>query len=414
MKSPWGLAAALIVLAVGASAAEWTWEQCVAQAGAANPDLASGRLLRDQARQNAWKSVNGLLPAASLSNSWEDSKGAGGASRWNAGLGASLSLSLDAVSDMRSASASLRVSEANLRKASADLRLQLRRAFTRLHAAQQALAASEKIKALRLHDSELVDLRYQSGRESKGNRLRAKVQLASADAELAQARRELRLSRRELLRRLGREDFEELTAAGAVKARALPPPPDDPAVLLSLRPEIAAAQASVDVRRADRLAARSAFFPSFSAGYSRTRSGPTEFPSARYSWAASATVSYPLFGSGPTASLHAVQSANLGLEAAQRQLESARQAGLLDVESAWADYASAVEQQEIALLRLDAARQRNEEADVRYASGLLSFDLWEPIVNERVEAERSAIGVVKTAADAEAAWDRALGRALGE
>ena len=88
--------------------------------------------------------------------------------------------------------------------------------------------------------------------------------------------------------------------------------------------------------------------------------------------------------------------------------------GLSELEAAWADYASAVDQNTIALARLEAARQRNDEANVRYASGLLSFDLWEPIVNERVEAERSAIAAVKTSVDAEAAWDRALGRALGE
>ena len=172
--------------------------------------------------------------------------------------------------------------------------------------------------------------------------------------------------------------------------------------------------AAVDARRADRLASRSAFFPTLSASYSRTRTGPTELPTARYSWSAGATLSYPLFGSGPTASFHAAKSASQGLEAAERQLDAARLTGLSELEAAWADYASAVDQNTIALARLEAARQRNDEANVRYASGLLSFDLWEPIVNERVEAERSAIAAVKTSVDAEAAWDRALGRALGE
>ena len=167
----------LLLVAGPGRSADMTWEACVAQAEKANPDLSASRLARDQARQALWKSVNGVLPSASLSNSVDDSKGATGASRWSAGLSAELSLSLSDVSDLRSASASLRLSEANLRKASADLRLQLRRAFTRLYIAQQALTASEQIRVLRAHDAELVDLRYQSGRESRGNRLRARVQL---------------------------------------------------------------------------------------------------------------------------------------------------------------------------------------------------------------------------------------------
>ena len=63
---------------------------------------------------------------------------------------------------------------------------------------------------------------------------------------------------------------------------------------------------------------------------------------------------------------------------------------------------------------LVAARQRNDEADVRYGSGLMSFDIWEGIVSDRVSAERSALSARRAAMDAETAWHRALGRALGE
>ena len=60
------------------------------------------------------------------------------------------------------------------------------------------------------------------------------------------------------------------------------------------------------------------------------------------------------------------------------------------------------------------ARQRNDEADIQYASGLLSYNNWELIVSDRVSNESQILSALKNAMDAETSWNRALGRALGE
>jgi outer membrane protein TolC len=84
------------------------------------------------------------------------------------------------------------------------------------------------------------------------------------------------------------------------------------------------------------------------------------------------------------------------------------------MENAWMAYASAIDQVRIQSALLEAARQRNDEADVRYASGLLSYDNWVVIVADRVSTESQAVSALRNAMDAETAWNRALGRALGE
>lgn len=405
---------AALLLAAPAAAATVTWEDVAAQAAAGNPALASSRLTRDARRATYWSSYNRLLPSLSLSNSVSESDSSRTPS-YSASASASLTL-FDAgdYASIRSASASLGLSEAALRRSSADLRSSLRRAFSALLFAQTGLDVARRVLEVRGKNADLVRLRYESGRESKGNMLRASAQRVQAEVALASASRDLRVAQRELARQLGREAFEPYVASGTFSAAPAPPVPGDFRSLLPLRPDVASAEASVRSAEAALGSARSAFFPRLSADYTRTRSGSAEFPSRRYSWSAGATLSYPLFGGGPAEAFLSSLASKRSLEASRRELDATRQAALADLESAWSEYATAGDQVRVQEALLAAARQRNDEADVRYASGLLSYDVWEPIVSDRVISERSAVSARRAAMDAETAWDRALGRALGE
>lgn len=408
------LLAAALALAAPAGASVVTWDDVSARAAQGNPSLASSRLERDARRALYWSSFNRVLPSLSLSNSVSESNAARKPA-WSASASASVALfDMGDYAAIRSASASLGASEAALRGASADLRAALRRAFSSLLFAQTGLDVARRVLEVRGRNADLVRLRYESGRESKGNMLRAQAQRVQAEVQLASAARELRVAQRELARRLGTEAFEPFVATGTFSAAPAPPVPEDFRSLLALRPDIAAAEASVRSAQAALSSARSALFPRLSADYTRTRAGETEFPARRYSWSAGATLSYPLFGGGPAETWLSSLASKRSLEASRRDLDAARQAGLADLEGAWSEYATASDQVRVQDALLAAARQRNDEADVRYASGLLSYDVWEPIVSDRVSTERQAVSARRAAMDAETAWDRALGRALGE
>ena len=260
----------------------------------------------------------------------------------------------------------------------------------------------------------MVTLRYDSGSESKGNMLRAKAQALQATLAVLQAQRDLRTAQRELAQRLGHEEFEDYVASGTLGAGEAPPLPNDLRPLLLLRPEVLIAEASARQSKVAVSLSESALWPSLSANYSRARGDSVEFPSKRYSWSAGATLSYPLFGGGPTSTWYGVKSSKRALSASQQSLAAARVAGLTALENTWAAYANAVDQVRVQSALLEAARQRNDEADIKYASGLLSYDNWEVIVSDRVSSESQAVSALKSAMDAETAWNRALGRALGE
>ena len=412
-------AALLLAMARPAPAAEprtLAWEDCVALASAQNPDLKSASFAQQSGRSNYLGSYNGVLPNLSLFNSYGDSNLAGpGTSHWQAGLATSMNLfSAGQIANIRSASATADRATAQLRQASTDLRQTLRGAFLSLLFAQENLAVSQGILALRTRGAEMVTLRYDSGRESKGNMMRANAQRDQAEEELKQAAREVRTAQRTLGRYLGYEEFQAFSATGTL---AGDPPPDLPAefeTLLARRPDVAAENAVVAVAEAGLFSARSPLFPSLTASYSRNVSGTGEFPTGSLGWTALGTLSLPIFGGGPTATYFSVTSAKQTLEKTHQDLRVTRGNALVDIENSWSAYAQDGAQARVAAELLDSARQRNDEADVRYASGLLIYDNWEIIASDRISQERQALQSRLNAATSEARWDHASGRGLTE
>ena len=125
-------------------------------------------------------------------------------------------------------------------------------------------------------------------------------------------------------------------------------------------------------------------------------------------------MSYPLFGGGPTSAYYNTKSAKRGLDKAEQDLRAVRDAAIVDLETSWAAYANALDQFQFQEVKLESARQRNVEAEIRYASGLITYDNWEVIVAEWVSAEQQAKQAQLNAVTTQAAWEKSLGKALGE
>jgi outer membrane protein TolC len=391
-----------------------TWERCVSIALQQNPDLASARAGKEASVYSYRGSYNGILPSVTLSNSVTESNGSDPA-QWQAEASANLNIiDASAIAGIKSASAQVGQAEARQRLASSQLRLDLRRAFLRRLFDDEDIEVSLNIQALRHKSAELVALRYASGRESKGNRLRAEAQNLQATAELAQARRRIRADQRELYRQLGWGNVDDTPVQGALSVDEPPAllPPLSPVV--EKRPDVLLQEASVNVAQADVKRAKSPLWPTVSAGYSRFRRGESEFPSDESGWIFRGLLDYPLFGGGLTSTYYNVAESQKNLEKANRALQSIRDQAMADLETAWSAYATAAENTRVQAALLAAARQRNAEADIRYNSGLLSYDNWEIIITDRVNQERQAIQSQLTAATAQAVWEFALGKTLEE
>ena len=391
-----------------------TWNDCVALAALKNPALVSSQYAVQAGRASYLGSFNGVLPSLALANGYASTN----SSRkpgYTAQASAAVNLfNMGQIAAIRSASANYTQTEANLRQTSAALRFNLLQAFAQSYFYEKAVEIARRILAIRKTNAEEVALKYQSGKEYKGNMLNAQAQYLQSQASLGNAIRNLRTARRALDQQLGLDDFSEIATTGTLAAQ---PPPDFPARMedfVAARPDVAVQQAVVQSQRAAVASAQSTLWPSLSANYARSRNGGAEFPAGSYGWSAGAILSYPIFGSGPTSTYFAVRSAKNTLEKSQQDMRAVRDAAMVDLETNWAAYANAMDQVRFQEAQLVAARQRNDEAEVRYASGLLSFDNWEVIVGEWVSAEQSAIQARLNAVTAQAAWEKSLGKALGE
>ncbi len=144
------------------------------------------------------------------------------------------------------------------------------------------------------------------------------------------------------------------------------------------------------------------------------RAASTSSRTAYYLWSAGATLSWPIFAGGPTSAYYNVKSAKNSLLNQETALRTVREATIANLENAWANYANAVDQALGEQAILESYRQRNDEGEVRYASGLLTFDNWQILVTQWVSAEQTSISNWQSAVTAQAAWEQALGKALGE
>jgi outer membrane protein len=395
-----------------------TWQDCLALAAQNNPDFLAAQKSLQASRANARGSYNALLPGVSLSNSYSETGRAGsGASSagWSAGLNASVDIfNLSHIASVRAALARRDSAKASLTSASADVLLDLYQTFTGLMYAQEQITVAAHILEIWEKDAELIGLRYNSGRESKGNKMRTDAQLLQARAESSQAQRDLRAAQQSLSAALGQDAFRVLAVTGSWTRGSLSDdlPPFD--ALVDATPRVRVQKASVQESRAAALNSRSSLFPNLSMSYSRGVSGPNEFPADNDTWTLGAQLSYPIFAGGPTAAYYNVSAANRNLERAELNLKAARLAARTALENAWSSLAQAHDTVQVQKAFLDAARQRRQESDIRYENGLMTFEEWQIVVADLVNFEKSYLRSEQNLVLAEAQWRFAQGEGLGD
>lgn len=391
-----------------------TWQDCVKLAASNNPTLLSALLSLQADRANYKGSYNGILPQIALSNSYSEGARSRSTVRgsWTAQGTASLSLiDFGEWANIQSALASYEQGKANLRLASSSALLDLYRAFNALLYSQEAIQVNAAILDTWKINAQMVALRYQSGRESKGNNMNTQAQYLQAQTALEQSHRDLRVAQQQLNQSLGRDTFNAFIVTGTWTAATAPPSRPDFDSLLGQIPNVQIQQAAVDQARAGVKSAHSSLWPTLSVNYTRGTTGSTEFPQNPF-WTFSGAVNYPLFAGGPTATYYTSVAAQRLYDKSRQDLRATRHQALTDLETAWAAYVQAEDAVRVQRAFLDASRQRKEESDVRYQSGLMSFEDWIRVVTDYVNFQTSFLRTEQNLILAEAQWHFAKGDAL--
>ena len=377
-----------------------TWDEAVKLGQAASPALKSAAARTEAARWTYYQSLTNYLPAVAASASLGESSGTRSSS-----LGLSATQYLFKGFDYYFSSAASRndylAAQASQREAEAEYFYDLRLAFISLAIGEENRRLLEKILERRRNNSELVELRFDNGREDRGVLLRTQADLAEAEYSLSSAKRDLRLAGLNLSQLLSYEvKTAELTGEAATIARP------DFTSLLTAAPARELAQRELETADLRYRKTISGFLPSVSLSGNYRRTGSDWPPdSSSRSW--SLSLSYSLFPGG--SNLTERISAAASLDKAREDFRKTSLDQRYELESAYEKLADALESFRSAAVYLSALVERAEIGRTKYLNGLIGYDDWDRIENDYISAQKNYLARKKSAWLAEAAWHKAYG-----
>ena len=393
-----------------------TLDNCLAEAAENNPNLAASRLAVQKAKYDYKASYGDMLPqvSANAGNSRSRSESSAGTANTadRATYGVSASQSLYTGGRNRAAvdqgSANLQAAEADLGARRSTLTYDVRKAFAELLFAQEQIDLARTILKRRHDNLDLIQLRYEGGRENKGALLLTQASARDAEYGVAQAERFLSVARRQLARVLGRDESDLIQISGKLES-GHPVSTADFDALAADTPSHRRAIAEFSAARAGVDSAKSQYFPELAANASAGRSGESWMPD-QDEWVLGVSLSFPFFQGGKN--IMNVRGAEAELKRVEANLRATDADLVLNLQQALADYADAVDRTEVQSAYLKAEEVRAEIGRSQYASGMLSFEDWDRIENDLIGSQKDDLAGRRDAVLAEANWEMVQGKSL--
>lgn len=393
---------------------ELTWADCVRQALLTNGGLKAKKLAIEQSEYSYLASYNSVLPRVSVSHSLSRSGSASSSpsNRLSFGVSASETLfDLGTFSSIRTSRISYEKASSDYRTESAALRQGLYSAFTSLIVAQEQVSVNRKILALREENAKLIQLKYESGRESRGNMLYAAALHERSRADLQNSERSLDMARRTLVKNLGLPGGPPVSAKGGLEVPQYSLKAGD--LNVDNIPRIVSQRKNIETYEERLLSAKSDIWPTLSASQSMSWSGVSEFPGNR-SWSMGLSLSLPLFSSGLTYYPNTVKAARVALQSAEETLKDLKLTLENDISSAYDDFLNSRDTALSNLSVLKANEERYQESQVKYMAGKISFIDLENVEQSMVDAQQNQLQYLRNANNKRSSLENLLGVGLEE
>ncbi|UCG34708.1 MAG: TolC family protein [Candidatus Omnitrophota bacterium] len=398
---------------VGAQEA-FQWEDCVKEAYVNNPDLISAaqglkqteadkRITQSAALPQISTELTGKKSKAAASNKQSDSYSYGVSGRQLLFDGFKTS------NDIAAAKEDVKASQYNYAVVSSNVRLNLRTVFAELLRAQALISLTEDIAQRRKQNLELVQLRYEGGREHKGALLTAQADFAQAEFEVEQAKRNLSLAQAKLIKELGWQNKVSIRAEGdfaVADSQSLKP---DFVYLADNTPFLKELAARKEAARFGLKSAKADFFPQIYLTSSIGKTNSYWAPDDK-EWSAGLSVSFPLFEGGSRIAKISKEEARA--KQAQADERSGRDSVIVTLEATWKDLQDAIDEVSVQEKFLKASQERAKIANAEYSTGLIDFDDWIIIEDELVRAKKAYLNAQTNMLIAEAKWVQAKGGVL--
>lgn len=395
----------LLLISSFSSAFGETWDDIASLAKSNDQLVSAGRQL-ESARWSYNRAWSGFLPQISLNASYSERLGGGtsettGSYSWGINATQSLFKGMQNYYGLKSSWANYEQTNASYKKTESDVYYGLRSAFVGLYIAQENLDLSSKILAQLKENARLIKLRYDSGREDRGNLLSTQASAKDGEAAVSSAKRELELARLKLF---------QLTSREVVKAEGpldltFEASPDFPA-LNDGSPALLMAKYQLEVADIAAQNTIGEFLPTLSLSGNYSKSG-SDWPPEGENKSWGLNLSYSLFPGGANFADKMINDINL--EKARKDYEIVFKDNLYTIEDAHRRVKDSVDALEVRKIFLDAAAERSKIADAKYLNGLITYDEWNRITNDYISAQKSVLQARRSALEAAAALKNSYG-----
>jgi outer membrane protein len=426
-------AGALALLAVGAVTARAqetsvTLQQALDMARKVNPAIIQAEGNLDNAGASKLQAFGSWLPSLSASSGYSTQPGrerldpttntfiTPTSSSANGGLSASLQIfnGFRRIAENRSANAEQASAMAALTNQEFQIALQTKQAFYTALAADELVRVSERSIQRAEEQMRMSRDKLTAGSAIRSDTLQAMVELGNARLQLLQAQTGRSTAEANLARLIGVDGSVRAAADSTLLRPVVVDTVELRALAVAQAPSVVQADAAVKVAEASVAVARSAYFPSISASYSRSWSGaPIDTSSSwdwRSSWSASLRFSWTLFnGFSREASMtRSASSRNI----ARAQADDARRAVQAQLTQYLASLASAEQSVAIAQASLAAATEGLRVQQERYGLGMATIV---DVLTSQISLDQAEVDIVRARFDyltAKAQIEALVGREL--
>ncbi|WP_415064179.1 TolC family protein [Bdellovibrio sp.] len=305
----------------------------------------------------------------------------------------------------------LKVAEANLKAVKAKLSYDLKSAFVGTLYAQDSIKLSKSILQRRTENLNMVELRFQSGRENKGSLLLSRANLKQAQLDSLKAEHALDNSRSALIRVLGLNPEDQMEVSGSFP-QSLPPKELPSFVdLVEKTPEKLQAQGQIQTAAGVLQESTSGFLPTLNVSGAVGKRGVGFFPEED-TWNVGASLSWSLFSGGRD--YFSRKSAFSQKLVAENNWRNSRLDMIAQLKLSYLGFVEAVEELKVSDSFVEAGTVRAEIGRSKYNNGLLTFDDWDRIENDLITYQKNQILKKRDRAVAEAGWEKTQGTGVLE
>lgn len=412
MQKPITLFILLLLTINNVYCAELTWNIIRKEADNKNTALIKARQSVEQSQQYYRRAYTSFLPnfSANASAGHSDSNSNNYSKDFSYGVSGSISIfsGLSDLNDTKSKYCDYKIALASYRRVLSDTIYGLKKCFIELIWAQESVALDSEILKRRKENYEMIQLKYEAGREDKGSLLRVEADMARSEYDLAKAKRYLQTASLQLIKTIGMDGFDTVSTDGKLLPVTLPEKLPL-AQLITNTPEYEIAKFNLEKSDYQIKTAESSFYPELSLSGAKSKSGD-QWAAQNDRWNIGLNLTYPLFSGGKNT--YDIKIAKISKSVSQESFKEQQYQLASKINSSINDLIDSIENVAVSEKYLKASEAQSQITSAKYVNGLISYQDWYSIEENYISAQNALLNAKKNAMLAESQMKNVIG--IGE